>query len=161
MLAYQASVAIQLTRLAEQTQHCAAEPNRNTHEDDNLAQMPSVIVQHKHTIRQYEGSLPSQKLQQVIDYINNHLAHNLSLAELAAIVQISPHYFSHWFKQSTGVSPHQYVIKCRVERAKQLLLTGEFTITEVASCVGFANQGHLNRHFKRFFGVNPKHIRQK
>lgn len=75
MLAYQASVAIQLTRLAEQTQYSVSvESNRNTHEDDNLAQVTSVIVQQKHTIRNYGGNLPSQKLQQVIDYINNHLA---------------------------------------------------------------------------------------
>jgi AraC family transcriptional regulator len=63
------------------------------------------------------------------------------------------------FKQSTGLTPHQYVIQCRVERAKQLLLQGELTIADIAYRVGFANQSHLNRHFKRLFGVTPKAIR--
>ena len=98
---------------------------------------------------------------QVIDYINNHLEQDLSLIELAAIAQMSPHYFSHLFKQSTGMTPHQYVIRCRVECAKELLLQRKLTIAEIAYKVGFANQSHLNRHFKRLLGVTPKAILQK
>lgn len=161
VFASKASLAIGLTRLTEQHKHSLPEHNQNTDSNYDLDRVNADIVQQKHTNRGYIESLAGQKLWQVIDYINNHLDQNLSLAELAALVQISPHYFSHWFKQSTGISPHQYVIKCRVERAKQLLLQGEHTITEIALCVGFANQGHLNRHFKRFFGVNPKQMRQK
>jgi AraC family transcriptional regulator len=75
---------------------------------------------------------------------------------------MSPHYFSRLFKRSTGFAPHQYLIKCRIERAKQLLLKGKLTIAEVAYSVGFANQGHLNYHFKRLVGITPKTmLRQK
>ena len=80
----------------------------------------------------------------------------MSLAELAAVVQLSSFHFAHLFKQTTGVSPHQYHIRCRVERAKQLLLTKNLTIAEVAYIVGFASQGHLNYHFKRLVGITPK-----
>jgi AraC family transcriptional regulator len=116
----------------------------------------------KPTIKDYTGGLPKYKLRQVIDYINDHLDQNLSLAELAQLVEMSPHYFSRLFKRSTGFAPHQYLIKCRIERAKQLLLKGKLTIAEVAYSVGFANQGHLNYHFKRLVGITPKTmLRQK
>lgn len=115
-------------------------------------------------IRHYTGGLSKQNLKQVLDYINEHLDQDLGLAELAAVVQLSSYHFAHSFKQSTGVSPHQYHIQCRVERAKQLLLRGDFgaggaarmSIAEVAHVVGFASQGHLNYHFKRRVGMTPK-----
>lgn len=102
------------------------------------------------------GGLPKSQLKQVIDYISEHLNQDLGLAELAELVHMSSYYFARLFKQSTGLSPHQYVIHCRVERAKQLLLKGELTIAEVAYSVGFAHQSHLNHHFKRLVGVTPK-----
>jgi AraC family transcriptional regulator len=120
------------------------------------------LMQHYSTckpiLQQYKDGLSKYKFQKVIDYINAHLEQDLSLTELATIVQISPHYFSHLFKQSMGISAHQYVIRCRVERAKNLLLQGNLSLAEVAYKVGFANQSHLNRHFKRLLGVTPKQI---
>jgi AraC family transcriptional regulator len=101
------------------------------------------------------GGIP-RNFQQVIDYINEHLDHNLSLAELANVVQLSSYHFAHLFKQTTGVSPHQYHIRCRIQRAKELLLTKKLTIAEIAHAVGFASQGHLNYHFKRLVGMTPK-----
>ena len=112
-------------------------------------------------LRDYNGGLSRHQLRQVIEYINGHLDRDLGLAELAKIVQMSPHYFTRLFKQSTGLTPHQYVIHRRVERAKELLLNGELTIAEVAYSVGFANQSHLNRHLKRLLGVTPRYIRHR
>lgn len=102
------------------------------------------------------NALPKQKLRQVIDYIHQHLEQDLALAELAKITHMSPSYFATLFKQSTGVAPHQYVIQCKIARAKQLLLRGQLTIAEVAHSLGFTHQSHLNRHFKRLVGVTPK-----
>lgn len=107
------------------------------------------------------GGLPKLKRQQVIDYIHTHLDRNLSLDELAAVVQISPHHFSRLFKQSTGLSPHQFVIRRRVEWAKQLLLQGGFTVTEIAAMVGFYDQSHFAHHFRRLMGVAPKALLKK
>ncbi|MEG4942592.1 helix-turn-helix transcriptional regulator [Microcoleus sp. F4-D5] len=76
--------------------------------------------------------------------------------ELAGIAQLSPYYFSRAFKQSVGISPHQYVIQQRVERAKQLLLQGNMSLYEIAIACGFTHQSHLTRHFKRLTGVTPK-----
>jgi AraC family transcriptional regulator len=108
----------------------------------------------------YTGGLAQAKLQQVIDYIQAYLDRDLSLKELAAIAQISPHYFSQLFKQSTGLSPHQYVIRCRIERVQTLLKESKLSLTEIAEIVGFVDQSHLHRHFKRLIGITPKSFRQ-
>ncbi|MEH2398780.1 AraC family transcriptional regulator [Nostoc sp.] len=62
----------------------------------------------KFIIREYTGGLPKHQLKSAIAYINDNLEQNLSLAEIAAIAQISPHYFASLFKQSMGIAPHQY-----------------------------------------------------
>ena len=108
----------------------------------------------------YRGGLSQPKLRQVVDYIQAHLERDLSLGELAAIARMSSHYFCQLFKQSTGLTPHQYVIRCRIERAK-VLLRGNLSISEVATAVGFVDQSHLHRHFKRLVGVTPKAFRQQ
>ncbi|MBD0390270.1 MAG: helix-turn-helix transcriptional regulator [Nostoc sp. C3-bin3] len=111
---------------------------------------------HSHQpIRSFDGLVPHQ-LRQVTDYINDNLEQDLGLEELAAIAQLSQFHFSRSFKRSMGLSPHQYVIRQRVERAKQLLKQGKMSICEVAIACGFTHQSHLNRHFKRLTGVTPK-----
>jgi AraC family transcriptional regulator len=112
------------------------------------------------TVRQYSGGLSKTKLQQAIAYIQEHLDQDLSLDEIAAAINLSAYHFSRLFKQSTGLAPHQYQIRCRVERAKELLQAGEMTIADIATQVGFYDQSHLSRHFKRIVGVSPKVIQQ-
>ena len=69
---------------------------------------------------------------------------------------MSPYYFSRLFKEATGKSPHQFVIEARVRKAKDLLETGKISISEAAFEVGFVDQSHLTRHFKRVLGQPPK-----
>lgn len=114
----------------------------------------------KPKFQEYSHGLSRHRLRQVIDYINAHLEKDLSLNELAGLVQMSPHYFSQLFKQSTGITPHQYVIRRRVERARELLVKGEMAIVEIACQVGFSSQSHLNFHIKRVLGVTPRDIQQ-
>ena len=104
------------------------------------------------------GQLPRYKLQKVIDYIDAYLDRDLSLKELSSLVQMSPHYFSQLFKASTGKTPHQYVINCRIERAKKLIGQDKLTLAEIATQVGFADQSHLNRHFKKVSWRNAKSL---
>jgi AraC family transcriptional regulator len=109
------------------------------------------------------GLAPAQ-LERVVDYIDTYLVggvylkknRDLSLRELAQLAQLSPHYFSQLFKQSTGFSPHQYILRCRIDRGKQLLRQGELSIAGVAKIVGFVDQSHFHRHFKRLEGITPK-----
>jgi AraC family transcriptional regulator len=110
----------------------------------------------KYSLPPVVNGLPKHTLQQVVDYIHEHLDRDLTLATLAAIAQISPSYFSNLFKQSTGLSPHQYVIRCRVDRAKQLLRQGKLSIAEIAYNLGFTHQSHFSHHFKRLVGSSPK-----
>lgn len=104
-------------------------------------------------------SLSHTRLQQAIEYIHAHLDRELSLAEVAGVINISPTYFASLFKRATGISPHQYVIQQRVERAKFLLLKTDLAIADIALQVGFSSQSHLTRHFKHITGVTPKQIR--
>jgi AraC family transcriptional regulator len=132
---------------------------------ESLANVLAVHLLRNYTtveqaVRQYSGGLPKSKLQEAIAHIQEHLERDLSLDELAAEVNLSAYHFARLFKQSTGLAPHQYQIRCRVERAKELLQKGEMTISEVATLVGFYDQSHLNRHFKRIVGVSPKVIQQ-
>jgi AraC family transcriptional regulator len=110
------------------------------------------------TITSVSGSLTHVRLQQAIDYIHAHLDSCLSLVQIAESINISPTYFASLFKQATGISLHQYVIKQRVERAKLLLTTTDLTIASIAFQVGFSSQSHLNQHCKRLTGMTPKQL---
>jgi len=125
-----------------------------------------------HLLQHYAGRKANQKLAAIApvpssssnlaaiaDYIQIHCDRNLSLIELANLAQMSLYYFARSFKQQIGLSPHQYLLRCRVERAKALLLQNELTVTEIAHRVGFADQSHLNRHFKQLTGLAPKQWR--
>lgn len=110
-------------------------------------------------VRNYASGLSQARLQQAIEYIREHLAQNPSITEIAEIVEMSPFYFSRLFKQSTGLTPHQYLLRCRIEQAKQLLKATNLSIATIATQVGFVDQSHLARHFKRQVGVPPNQFR--
>ena len=110
---------------------------------------------YKPSFPQPSGGLSQKQLKQIVDYIHEYLDRNVSLPELANVVQLSSYHFTRLFKQSIGLAPHQYHIRCRIDRAKQLLLEKKLSLAEIAYAVGFASQGHLNYHFKRLVGVPP------
>jgi AraC family transcriptional regulator len=122
-----------------------------------------------HLLRNYSKStqiitsenrtLTRTQLQQAIDYIHTHLDRGLSLVELAKVINISSTYFATLFKRAMEISPHQYVIQQRVERANLLLTTTDLTITDIALQVGFSSQSHLTQHFKRLTRMTPKQVR--
>ena len=105
--------------------------------------------------RSESGRLSPLQLKRVTDYIDEHLAQDISLAELASVVSLSSFHFARLFKASTGTAPHQYHIRHRIKRSKELLLEQELPIVQIAQVVGFASQSHLNYHFKRIVGLTP------
>lgn len=110
-------------------------------------------------IKEYYGGLPPYKLKAVKEYIHEHLDQNLTLTKLAARANLSTHYFASLFKQSTGFSPHQYITRCRIEKAKQLLQQTALPIVEICHEVGFQNQSHFTRVFRQHLKVTPKAYR--
>lgn len=100
-------------------------------------------------------------MQQVFEQIHACLDESLSLERLAGLVHMSPRHFSRVFKDTTGLSPHQYILRARVKRAEYLLLHTDVPIAEVARIVGFYSQSHLNRHLKRALGLTPRQLRVK
>jgi AraC family transcriptional regulator len=102
-----------------------------------------------------KGKLSAEAVRRVLDYVHSYLEQEITLEAMAALVHLSPYHFARKFKEATGLPPYQYVLHCRVERAKTLLTAGEHSIREVAQMVGFANQSQLTRHIKNAFGVTP------
>ena len=128
--------------------------------DSLIATLITHLISHytaeKNKFHKHTSSFPKQRIRQVINYIQDNLDRDLSLCELAASIHISPSYFSTLFKESTGISPHQYIIQCKIDRAKKLLQGDDMTIAKVACELGFSHQSHLNYHFKRLVGTTPK-----
>jgi AraC family transcriptional regulator len=110
----------------------------------------------KPRLQQYQGGLSKSSLHQAIAYIHAHLADDVSLAAIATHLNISQYYFIRLFKQSTGLTPYQYVLQQRIERAKQLLRQGNRAIADVALECGFTNQSNFTRAFRRATGMTPK-----
>jgi AraC family transcriptional regulator len=105
------------------------------------------------------GGLSLYKLRRTIAYIKDHLEQNLSLVTLAAVGKTSPAHFARLFKQATGLPPHQYVLRCRMERAKQLLTETDLPLIEIALQVGCADQSHFTALFRTHFALTPKAYR--
>jgi AraC family transcriptional regulator len=107
------------------------------------------------------GALPQGKLRAVVEYIEGHLDVVLSLQQMAAAAHLSPYHFARRFKAATGLSPHQYVLARRVERAQQFLQQdGELSLAEIAASAGFSDQSQFGYHFKRVVGVTPGQFRR-
>jgi AraC-like DNA-binding protein len=103
--------------------------------------------------------LPLYKLKRVLSYIDEHLDEDLSLTKLGGIAQTSVAHFARLFKQATGSTPHHYVLACRIERAKRLLVESDVSVSEVAQRVGLADQGHLTALFRTYAATTPKAYR--
>lgn len=110
-------------------------------------------------IKRPNKRLSDRRLRKVFAYIEDNLAGNISLGDLAAVVGLSVSHFKILFREAVGLSPHQYLIRQRVERAKSLLGEGELSIGQIAIETGFTDQSHLGRHMNRVLGVSPRVLR--
>jgi AraC-like DNA-binding protein len=99
--------------------------------------------------------LTSWQLRRVTSFIEENCARSIRLQELAELIDLSQSYFSHAFKASTGVPPHQWQINARVRRVQERLLLGDAPIPAIAADAGFADQAHLTRIFRRIVGATP------
>lgn len=108
---------------------------------------------------QYDGGLSDRQLLQVTDYIHDCLAQDIKLSDLAGLLGISQFHFGRCFKQATGLTPHQYVLQQRLERAKHLLKETELPVMEIAMLCGFSSHSHLGKVIRQHTGLSPKAYR--
>jgi AraC family transcriptional regulator len=103
----------------------------------------------------YRGGLGPSRERKVRKYIQDNLDQPLSLDDLAKVASVSPNYFISLFQQSTGMTPHKYVLQQRVEYAKELLTCSKLPLVEVAHKCGFRDQCQFTITFRRHMGVTP------
>jgi AraC family transcriptional regulator len=107
----------------------------------------------------YESGLSERQILQIVEYVDAHLNQDIKLADLAVLLNISESHLSHRFKQLIGMTPYQYLLQQRIERAKQLLKAGDRSIMDIALMCGFNSHSHLSKQFRQLTGTTPKAFR--
>jgi len=108
----------------------------------------------------FRGGLSRQVLRRVQEYMEANLGRNLGIGSLAAVCGLSEDHFGRAFRESTGVPPHRYLLRLRLESARRLLERSDRTIVEIACGLGFADQSHLTNLFRREMGITPGQLRK-
>ena len=100
-------------------------------------------------------TLPNWRLQRVDTYVKSHLSESITLSDMANSAGLSPMHFAAQFRAATGYRPHQYLLLCRLERAKELMASESCSMLDIALDVGFHTQSHFTAVFKRLTGKTP------
>ena|SRR5215469_1556411 len=112
-------------------------------------------------VRTYQGGLGPARLRRVKEFIHAQIEDELTLSDMAQSVGLSAAHFSEMFRKSTGKTPHQFVLRCRTERAKEILRKEELRVLDVAVACGFKTQQHFARVFRQLCGVSPTEYRRE
>jgi AraC-like DNA-binding protein len=147
--------ALRAAHIALEQSHSALE--RETRLTEALAMLIRRHAEDRPPLTQ--SGLAHHALRHAQDYLRNHFAEDISLQRLAQHVYLSPFHLSRLFREQLGLPPHTYLNQIRVNRAKTLLNTG-LSPAEVAPAVGFADQSHLSKAFKRVVGIPPGQYRK-
>ena len=107
------------------------------------------------------GGLPVWQQKRLIEFIQEHLAQEISLTALAELVGLSLCHFARAFKQSFGVPPHRYHMACRMDRATNLLQRPALSVTQIGIQVGFRETSSFTRAFRKFTGLTPTEYRRQ
>jgi AraC family transcriptional regulator len=111
-----------------------------------------------HSVRPFRGGLGPARLRTIKELVNAKME-ELTLFEMAQSVELSPAHFSRMFRKSTGETPHQFVLRRKIERAKEMLRAPETRILDVAVACGFKTQQHFARVFRHVCGISPREYR--
>ena len=105
------------------------------------------------------GGLAPRVLRRIREYVDDNIDQRISVELLAGLANLSVCYFVRAFKQSMGVTPHDYLIRQRVERTKQMLSGTDIPLSQIALAAGFADQSHFARRFRQHVGMSPRDYR--
>ena len=108
---------------------------------------------------EFRGGLPIRQLRKVEDFVHERLGEEILTEKLAELVELSPFHFSRVFKQTTGMSPLQFVTRERITRAQQLIRETSRSLIEIALDVGYTSPSHFAQVFRRVVGVTPTEFR--
>lgn len=108
-----------------------------------------------------DGSDELRQLSMVLDHIRDHLSDPLTLDDIASATGLSTFQVGQRIKRLFGISPYQYIIRCRIDTARHLLSTSDRALSEIALSCGFSDQSAFTRQFKRSVGIPPKSYRQQ
>ena len=108
------------------------------------------------SLERHKGQLSSHHLKKVIEFIEDNHAMNIRLDELAGLTGLSSAYFCHVFKKTTGVPPHKWQMRARINRAKTFLEHSDMALSEIAVATGFSDQAHFTRVFRQIAGTTPQ-----
>ena len=131
---------------------------------DSLANILALHLVRNYTGNQashpkFVGGLSGKRLTNVLAFIDENFADDPSLAELAEVAGMSTFHFAREFKRATGTTPHQYLMRLRIEHAKELLLKSELPLVDVGFQSGFSHQSHFSRLFRKLTGTTPQTYR--
>jgi len=156
-----------LEQLAIAVMNALREGNADDHlYVDTIAQLIAIHLARGHSSRsrprqnQPLDGLSPWRIRRLLDYIEQHLAEDLSLEAMAAEVGLNPLYLVRAFRSTVGQSPHRYVVSRRIEHARRLLSGTSMPIAEIALATGFSSQSHLTNWFRRIVGVAPAAYRK-
>src|SRR6202023_3162799 len=132
---------------------------------DSLEQAMAVTLVNGHAVRHrpvhtYRGGLGSARLRRIKELVHARMEDDLSLDEMAQSVGLSTAHFARMFRKSTGETPHQFVLRQRVERAKAMLRVPDVRVLDVAVACGFTTQQHFAQVFRDACGISPTGYRQ-
>jgi AraC family transcriptional regulator len=130
----------------------------------DLTQLFAAYLAEKYTTSasgqpEFRGGLPIRQLRKVEDYVREHLAEEISVEALAERTELSPFHFSRVFKESTGMTPMQFVTRERITRAQQLIRETSRSLIEIGLEVGYSNPSHFAKVFRKVAGVTPTEFR--
>jgi AraC family transcriptional regulator len=133
---------------------------------DSIEQALAIALVHGYAVRDravriYQGGLGPARLRRVKEFIQAKIEDELTLSDIAQSVGLSTAHFSEMFRKSTGYTPYQFLLRCRTERAKEILRKAELRVLDVAVACGFKTQQHFARVFRQLCGASPTEYRRE
>lgn len=147
-----------LARALESEQRAGA-PGGSIYVDTIALALASQLVEQSKKSAHFGGGLSEMQWRRLFDFIEAHIEQPLTIQSLAREVGASSSHLRHWFKQTTGMTLHRYIVQQRVERARHLLVEGRLSTAEVALAVGFSHQSHMAAWMRRVRGYTPRALR--